>query len=305
MSVVCQIDQSVHEDVTALHAHLRRFRVKQADYYEHHFPRQNVATGAAIRYKTHDQYFNQDLQDKNELKSWIKREPEKAKEWAINWLKKRREEKGLTYAPSQAELKTLLCPTMIYYNSIGGYYNICRELGYQDRYDDELLKFVTLPKDAMIIQDTREQNALKLAAPTKIATVSEGDYALAPPNDKGVYIERKSLNDFCSSVCKGNARLRRELERATKKGYYIVMLVEDTIANAQSIEYLPHTRHIKASSSFIAKQMRDLLTDFPFSFQVLFIDGRIEAAQKLIKIFELGEQVKTVDLQWKYERGEL
>lgn len=305
MSVICQIDGSVHESIESLHALLKRFRIKQADYWCEYAPRLNVATGKPIVYKTYDQYMSQDLDDKNQLKDWIKRDPSAARSWAVDWLRKRRADRGLTYAPSQAELRTLLCPSMSYYDSVGGYYAITRELGYQDRYDDKPLTFARLPADASIIIDTREQAQLKLAAPTVTRKVDAGDYALATPHDCGIYIERKSLSDFCGTMSKGNARFRRELERATKRGHYVVMLVEATIAAAQGFPYLPQTRHVKATPAYVFKQMRDLLVDFPFSFQVVFVDGRVEAAHKVIRLFEMGEQVKTADLQWSYEQGRL
>ncbi len=305
MPFVCQLDGSMHEDIVGVHAVLKRFRVKQETYWHEVLPRHNIITGKLIPYKTYDQYVNQDFENKNELKAWIKSDPKAAREWAVNWLKKRRDEKGLTYAPSQVELRTLMCPSMPYYDSVGGYYEICRALGYYDRYDDRALVFAALPPDAVIIQDTREQNPLKLAARIEVKKLNYADYALAAPHDKGIYVERKSLSDCCGSICKGNARFRRELERATRKGHYIIMMVESELSDFQAIEYLPQTKSIRASSAYVAKQLRDLLTDFPFSFQAVFVDGRLEAARALIKIFELGEQVKTTDLQDRYEKGEL
>jgi len=94
--VICHLDNSEHETIEGVHSVLKRFRVKQEDYWHEFAPRYNVATGKLIPYKSYDQYFSQDLENKNELKAWIKKEPERAREWAINWLKKRREEKGLT-----------------------------------------------------------------------------------------------------------------------------------------------------------------------------------------------------------------
>ncbi len=304
MSVICQIDQTVHKTIKDLHAHLKRFRVKQEKYWHEFVPRFNLLTGELIPYKDYDQYMSQEFATKNELKAWIKAQPQKARQWAIDWLVRRRTEKLLTYAPSQVELRTLMCPSMPYYDSVGGYYAITRDLGYQDRYTDQPLAFAPLSAPH-IIQDSREQNPLKLAAPTVVAKVSEGDYALPAPHDKGIYIERKSLADFAGTMSKGNARFRRELARATKAGHYIVMLVESSISDAQGLNHLPQTRHVKASAIFIFKQMRDLLTDFPFSFQIVFVDGRIEAAHKVLRIFQLGDQVKTTDLQHQYEQGRL
>lgn len=305
MSVICHIDGSEHPDIASLHALLKRFRIKQEAYWHEFLPRRNRLTGDLIPYKDYDQYMTQEFATKHELKTWIKMRPDEAREWAIDWLKARKTEKNLVYAPSQAELRTLMCPSMPYYDSIGGYYEITRALGYLDRYGAAPLTFAALPADATIICDSREQNPLKLAAPTVVAKVDAGDYALAAPYDQGIYIERKSLADFAGTMSKGNARFRRELDRARTKGHYIVMLVESSITDAQGLNHLPQTRHVKASASFILKQMRDLLADYPLTLQVVFVDGRIEAAQKALRILMLGQQVKTVDLQDRYEKGEL
>lgn len=305
MSIICKIDGSVHEDIQSLHGLLKRFRIKQEAYYHEYYARYNRLTGELIPYKDYDQYMSQEFATKNELKAWIKAKPDEAKEWAINWLKARKQEKGLIYAPSQAELRTLMCPSMPYYDSIGGYYKITKSLDYTDRYDTSPLKFTTLAKDVSIIQDTREQNPLKLSLPIIVEKVECGDYALSEPYDQGVYIERKSLSDFAGTMSKGNARFRRELDRAKDKGHYLVMLVESSISDAQSLNHLPQTRHVKASASFILKQMRDILVEYPLTLQVVFVDGRIEAAQKLVQILRLGTQVKNIDLQDRYEKGEI
>lgn len=305
MSVICHIDGSVHPDIESLHALLKRFRIKQEAYHHEYNPRHNRLTGELIPYKDYDQYMSQEFATKNELKAWIKSKPEEAREWAIDWLRRRKDEKGLAYAPSQVELRTLMCPSMPYYDSIGGYYEITRTIGYLDRYGAPPAEFAPLPADAIVICDSREQNPLKLAALTKRTKVDEGDYALAAPYDMGVYIERKSLADFAGTMSKGNARFRRELDRAQTKGHYIVMLVESSINDAQGLNHLPQTRHVKASATFVLKQMRDLLTDYPLTLQVIFVDGRVEAAQKAVKILAMGNQARRVDLQHLYEQGVL
>lgn len=308
MGYVCSIDQTTHESERELHIHLRSLKVKLKDYYEKHESRFDIATGALIPYTesmTRDKYLAQEFVSKKSIRHLIKVKPEVAKVWAINYLKKRKEEKKLIYAPSQIELRTLLCPSKRYYDSIGGYYNLTRTLGFQERYMDATLTFKPLPANAVIVQDSREQNPLQLSRKTVIAKVSEGDYALAKPYDKGIYIERKSLADLVGTVSfKGNARFRRELSRAAKAGHYIVMLVE-TEGDIEANDYLPQIQHAKASPSYVAKQLRDLLTDYPLSFQALFVNGRDVAAQTVIKIFELGEQVRNVDLHDAWEKGDL
>jgi hypothetical protein len=292
--------------------------MKQETYYVQYFAKKCLGTGQSIPFKTVDQYLAQDFIDKNAIKAFIKKEPSKAREWAISWLKKRKEEKGLVYAPSQVELRSLQCPSQPYFDSVGGYYKITKELGFKDRYTNESLVFNALPGDCSVIVDNREQKPLKFAIKTTKGTIHEGDYALAAPHDKGIYVERKSLNDMVSTLNrrinerekkKGGVtvdtsfdRFDRELARAAEKGNYIVMVVENSISDALSFNYLPQLRWSRVSPSHVMKNLRELLTKYPLSFQAVFTDGRDEAARVTMRIFEMGEQVRRVDLQNALER---
>ncbi len=260
--------------------------------------------------------------NKNVLKAWLKEQPrEVGLQWAKDWLVKRRAEKGLVYAPSQAELRTLCCPSMPYYEKVaadeGGYYGVTAALGFALRYGKEPLVFTPLAADACIVCDTREQAPIVLPQ-MKRDTVGVGDYALCSPYDTGVRIERKSLSDFCGTLSgrkqtrEGKTkttewsnleRFDRELTRAQEAGLYVVMMVETSITDAQRFNYLPQTKWVKATSAYIFHNLRELLTRYPLSFQVLFVDGRREMATKMLRVFELGAQVRDVDLQFIHEEG--
>lgn len=314
MSVICKIDNSEWDTLEDMHDFLRR-RMKRSDYYELYYPKKCRQTGEKISFKDYKQYFAQDFKDKIAMKQWFKANPVEAKEWAIEWLRKRKEEKGLVYAPSQVELRSLQCPSMPYYESIGGYYAITQALGFKERYSIQVPKMVALPDNACVVVDTREQAPLKLPVLTISAKVEEGDYALAPPHDKGIYIERKGLGDFvgtlnCRKVTrkkKGDdssfERFDRELARAVEKGSYIVMLVEASINDALGFEYLPQMKWTKVSASHVFKNLRDLLVKYPLNFQVVFASGRKDAATKMMNLFKMGVQVKTMDLQYAVEKG--
>ena len=120
--LTCALDGKVFENIKDLHAHIKIFRLTNGkrilleDYYHEYFPRYDKATGALIPYKDPEQYFSQEFTDKNSLKKWLKENPEEGKIWAVEWLKKRKESKSLEYAPSYVELRSLQCPTHLYYN---------------------------------------------------------------------------------------------------------------------------------------------------------------------------------------------
>lgn len=320
MSYTCLIDNTSHETLDALHAYVKAgWRLSQKSYWTLYAPRKDLCTGEPIAFKDAEQYLAADFANKLTLKRWLKEQPrEVGLKWAKEWLAKRKVAKGLVYAPSQAELRTLCTPTMPYYESVavaeGGYYGVTTALGFKSRYRLDALHYSTLSPDTVVTQDTREQAPVKLPLKTTVATLNVGDYAIAPPYDTHVRIERKSLSDFCGTLSarkvarKGGedsayARFDRELTRAAQQNLYVVMMVEANITDAQRFDYLPQTKWVKASPAYVTRNLRDLLVKHPLTFQVVFVDGRAEMAAKMQRIFELGAQVRDIDLQHAYEEG--
>ncbi len=325
MSIICHIDQTAHASLDDLHAYIKSaYRVSQKSYYATYVPRKDLCTGEPIPFKDVEQYLSTDFVNRITLKRWLKEQPrEVGLKWAKAWLTKRKASKGLVYAPSQAELRTLCAPTMPYYESVaaaeGGYYGVTTALGFKSRYNKTPLTFTPLSRNAVIVRDSREKLPITLPCATQIGALDVGDYAIAQVDyDKGIRIERKSLGDFCGTLSgrkqtrEGKTvttewnnleRFDRELERATAQNLYVVMMVEAHINDAQRFDYLPQTKWVKATPSYIFKNLRDLLVKYPLTFQVVFIDGKREMAAKMMRVFELGAQVREVDLQWTYEEG--
>ncbi len=258
-----------------------------------------------------------------DLKRWLKEQPPQVGlAWAKEWLVERKTTKGLVFAPSQAELRTLCAPTMPWYEKVaaheGGYYGVTAALGFKSRYVKSRLVYQTLLAGVSVIQDSREQTPIKLPLESVVAALDVGDYALSAPHDQGIRIERKSLGDFCGTLSgrkqtrEGKTkttewsnleRFDRELARATEQGLHVVMMVEANINDAQRFNYLPQTKWVKASPSYILRNLRDLLVKYPLSFQVLFVEGRREMASKMMRVFQLGAQVRETDLQHALEEG--
>lgn len=249
------------------------------------------------------------------LHNWIKANPESAPLWAVDYLKQRQQEKKLIYAPSQAELRTLYCPTMAYYDFIGGYNKITYNLGFKPRYIEEPLRFLPFDKSLEIICDTREQKPLKFPYKTINQKLDWGDYALSSRFDIGIRIERKGCGDFWGTFSSKKIehkkittdtpcqRFERELIRAQEANGYLIMMVESSVGDTE--KYREHSKFGKAGSAHVFKNMRDLLAKYPLRWQVIFVDGRHDMSTKLIKIFEMGLQAKRIDLQYSLEKGEL
>jgi len=68
-----------------------------------------------------------------------------------------------------------------------------------------------------IIIDTREQRPLKFTGHKTIRRkLDEGDYN-SPDTEHKIVLERKSLDDFYSSIIQGHARFKAEIIRAINK----------------------------------------------------------------------------------------
>lgn len=312
--MLCLYDQTEHATLEDLLKHLRRLKIKQEIYFNEIAPQRDLCTGEVIPFKAPaERYLKTQFSHKNHLKRWIKENPIEGRKWAIDWLIGRKADKRLIYPPSQVELRSLMCPTIKYYDAVGGYSAICHELGYVIRYDGPLP--ASRPLDCPVVIDNREQKPLKLDGPTIAGTLTCGDYGLPVSYDKGIFIERKSLEDFVSSLSDREtrpgdsnlARITRELERATEMGAYIVMLVEKDINDAlgfNKIGCVP-LKHCRVTPEHIFKNLRDLLVKFPLNFQVLFVAGRVEAKNAVPRLLAMGEDVKRIDLQAAYEKKEL
>lgn len=308
-SNVCKLDGTVFGSREELHAYIRRFKLSQEKYYTECYPRFDKLTKQKIPYKSFEQYFSSDFCNNGNVRMWIQQNPVEGLEWAKNFLKKRKEAKGLVYAPSQTELRSLPCPTMKYFDYAAkeGYYAMCESLGFQNRFKDEPMTFQELPADVQMICDTREKHPIVTKLPTITHKLDVGDYGLTAPHDKGIYIDRKSLPDFIGTMCGKNfERFSREVERAAINGHYLIMMVERPITEALEFNENEQIRqHVKATPEYVFHNVRQLLTQYPRDFQVCFCNGRMDMAKKMVKVFQLGESVKQIDLQWKIEKGEL
>ena len=307
MSVICKIDGKEFKDEKSLHFALKGYGLNKVKYYQTYYERRDLLTNELINFKTKEQYLSSDFNDKNNMKRWLKEQPlEKAQEYCKQLLIKRKETKNLTYSPTQVELRTIMAPSIIFYNKIfKDYYDICSSIGLENKYIHPKLignnfKNRLTEKDTIFV-DTREQSWLKFDIPFEIKTLSFGDYACSNDNC-GCFIERKSLSDFISTLSvKNYDRFKNEIEKALKNNSYIIVMVEETLTNALSFQYLPHiSKKIKATPEYIFHNVRELLQNYS-NLQFLFVDGRKEMTRMIESIFASRCFYKKIDLQLAYD----
>jgi len=307
MSVICKVDGKEFKDEKSLHFALKSYGLNKVKYYQKYYERRDLLTGELINFKTKEQYLNSDFNDKNNMKKWLKEQPlDKAQEYCKNILIKRKENKGIIYSPSQIELRTIMAPSIIFYNKIfKDYYDICSAIGLENKFIHPNLvnnNFKNkLNKKDTIYVDTREQSWLKFDIPFEIKTLPFGDYACSNDNCS-CFIERKSLSDFISTLSvKNYDRFKNEIEKAKKNNSYVIVMVEESLANALSFPYLPHiSKKIKATPEYIFHNVRELLQEYD-NLQFLFVDGRKEMTRLIEAIFASKCFYKKIDLQLAYD----
>ena len=307
MSVICKVDGKEFKDEKSLHLALRGYGLNKEKYYHTYYPKKDLLTGDTINFKTKEQYFNSDFNDKNNMKKWLKSQPlENSKEYCIDLLKKRKKDKNLIYSPCQIELRTIMSPSIVFYNKIfDDYYDVCSSLGLENKFIhpkniSNQFNF-KLTKNDTIYVDTREQNWLKFNIPFEIKTLPYGDYTCSNDNCN-CYIERKSLSDFISTLSVGNLeRFKKEIEKARQNQSYLVVVIEEKLQSALSFQYLPHiSKKIKATPEFIFHNVRSLLQEYD-NLQFLFVDGREEMKRTIEAILASKCFYKRVDLQLAYD----
>lgn len=307
MPVICKVDGKQFKDDKALHMALKGYGLNKVKYYQKYFERRDLLTNELINFKTKEQYLNSDFNDKNNMKKWLKAQaPEKAQEYCKELLIKRKEVKNLTYSPTQVELRTIMAPSIIFYNTIfKDYYDICSSIGLENKFIHPNLigdhfKNKLTNKDTIYV-DTREQSWLKFDIPFEIKTLGFGDYACSNDNC-GCFIERKSLSDFISTLSVKNFdRFKNEIEKAKKNNSYIIVMVEEKLTSALSFQYLPHiSKKIKATPEYIFHNVRELLQTYD-NLQFLFVDGRGEMTTIIESIFASNCFYKKIDLQLAYD----
>ena len=315
--LTCKIDGESFETEKELHKHLRKHKIRIAEYYQKYYPRYDKHDGKMIKFKNKKQYLSTDFNTKTNLRMWLKSIPnEEAKEYCKNILTSRKEEKELIYAPTQVELISIMSPPVQFYNELfGDYYRLCSQLGFKIKYE----KFMDIVSGAewnkpeyKIFVDTREQKPLKFKRGIEVRTLKFGDYAFSSKQATcNCYIERKSLADLIGTLSGGYERFINEIKRSEEDEAYLVILVEAKLSDAMYFNHKVKSyngervfKKVKATPEFIFHKVRKITQKYP-NVQFLFVNGRREASRVVERIFTAGCVHKKIDLQLAYDLKKL
>ena len=311
MKLECKACDKVFSSERSLHAHIKVHNLRVVSYYQKYYPRYDLHDGSIIKFKSKEQYFSQDFNNRTNQRKWIESQDKTdAKEYLKSLLEKRIETKEISFSPCQVELRSLLIPSIVFYEKFfDDYYQLCREIGLNNKYKkiNELIVANGYSEDEglEIFIDTREQMPLDFNFPSRVRTLKYGDYALSNKDITcNCYIERKSLADFISTISVANHdRFCREIERAKEDNANLIILVEDTLSHAMSFPFLPYiSKKIKVTPEFIFHKVRRMIQNYDH-IQFLFVKDRGEASRVTEKIFFSKCVYKDIDLQLAYDKG--
>lgn len=298
----CKICSKVFKSLNGLHKHLHVHNTSIAEYYYKHFPRYDKGNPSDyIIYKNYNQYFTSNFNSRESFILWAaeNEDIEEVKDYCLKEILLRKERKSLVYIPTQVELKSLMLPSYFglkkIFGSIENFTKECESLGLKRKFDYKTdFQLSDLPDSIFI--DTREQKPLDLPVDTKIMKLPVGDYCPSTNIFDNVFIERKSVADLFGTLTNGIERFEREIAKAAELDLYLVVLVDGSYA--ETMDFSSNYGYKgKTNGKHIFHEIRDLMFKYD-NIQFVFAGSRYRASELMLKIFQLRNQVRTLDLEF-------
>lgn len=299
----CKICNTGFSTERGLHIHVsKNEKLLVSEYYHKYYPRYDLYDGKIIEFSTKESYFQKDFNSRKNFALWAKNNDKKVVlNYSTEKLKERIEKKNLLFAPCHVELRSLMLPSISGWDSLCGinkYLNLCNDNGCASRFD-----YFDLVKNALDVKkiyvDTREKTPWEFKIKTEVKKIKCGDYSV---DGSSVFIERKSLADLVGTLSvKNYDRFSREIERAKKNNIYLVVLCEESLSAV--LNYYPKKFFgQKVSGSYIFNKIRKLLQSFD-NLQFCFTEKGLNTTDIAISIFQKGDRVCNIDIQYYLESG--
>ena len=296
----CKICDAEFPSERSLHAHIKAHGILLVEYYTTFYPRKNLYTGEPIEFRDKKQYFSSYFSNRSEIRKWLETANKKeAKHILEIMLKDRIISKNLQYAPNHLELKLNNLPSInMFKNNFGSYNEVCKKLHVEPLYNKILKnKFLELNEnldDMEILIDTREQKPLSFKN-SKKQKLDYGDYTASGKYYNKTYIDRKSEEDFKSTMTVGYERFKREIERSIEFDSYLYIIIESSIKKI--IDNNPKAYH-ESNLKFIWHRMREITHKFPRKCQFVFSGGRNRSKNLIPILLYAGEEAWSTDVQY-------
>tara|TARA_Y100000592_G_scaffold67488_1_gene104867 strand:+ start:13435 stop:14385 length:951 start_codon:yes stop_codon:yes gene_type:complete len=309
----CKICQKEFTTARGLHTHIRKIHgLSQAEYYKEFYPRKSWLTNKPIQFKNVKDYFSKNFNSPKELREWcLIEKQDKVKEHILKLLKDRIRDAELSCAPSHIELLLRGLPTIDIYKKIfGSYSEACRQASVEPMFPRPINHEIFSQKqdidDIEIVIDTREQKPLSFKKSIE-HKLDFGDYTCLGSRYTKTYIDRKSENDFKTTLSKGQLdRFTRELQRAKDFNSFLYILVEGSIEDIKrynnctfgGVKKSPHNFQLE----FIWHNMRILQHEFRQNCQFIFSGSRANSTRLIPVLLKYGQALWQVDLQYYIDK---
>jgi hypothetical protein len=283
--------------------------MKIDEYYNSFHPRFDLYSKEPIPFKNREQYLNQEFLSRNNMINWFKNQTMSvARSYAIELLYRflvKRKSQGTLIAPCQTELRTLLIPSIVYFDKLFdiGFDNIVKNIGFQERFlytDSKIRELPNTAKEGIpkIAQDSREQDPFNIQK-SIITKLDFADYVGYEDWFSNIFIERKNLSDMINTISEFE-RFEKEIKRAKELNAYIIVLVEDSLNNF--LDEGNYFRNSKVTNEYLAHNLRKLIRE-NLNLQFVFCRNRLDAEKYLINILKMGENAKMLDWQFILDKG--
>lgn len=296
--MICEECKSSFQTLKGLHLHVGKSHYSLQEYYSKHFPRMDLTSGEPIVFKDVEDYFEKDFNSKENFALWCsKNESKRVQEYILNMFLKRAKKKQTNRVPSHLELKSLFLPSWFglisifktkenVVNSLSSVLELKFDYINNPKFDN---------KEPEIIIDTREQFPLSFPNSKKMK-LSCGDYSTTGELFSDVFIERKSLNDLASTLSSGKERFLKEIDRAKKLNYYLVVVVEDEFN--KTLNWGPTNSFSRiANGKYLFFTIRNILNNSN-NIQFVFSGSRQNSLKIIPKIFQMKGEVRNFDLEY-------
>jgi len=288
----------------SLHAHIKKHGMLLGDYYVKNFPRFNKLTKTQLPFKNVTDYFAKDFLNHNQLLKWCAAaSQEEVKEYILQKLKERVEEKNYEVAPSTVELFVSELPTMdIYKTHFGSYKEACNLCGVKPMFGKNWP--TDTRKDCQNVKiyiDSREQKPLSFKN-SEIMKLDVGDYSVGRDLYAHTHVDRKSFGDLCSTVTVGRERFERELQRAADLGIYVFVVAETNLYSIKDTNYFSPKRY---NLDYVFHNLKEIQHKFYKNCQFVFSGNRSNSATLIPILLVNGPKLWEVDIQYFVDKGEV
>lgn len=295
----CAICQKEFALDKSLHGHIKAHGLKVGEYYQKCSPRKDLYTNQLIEFKNKPQYFSAFFNSSSNMNKWFANSSrEDSQQLIADMFQGKQDQKEFAVLPPDLYLRLAKLPDK---SIIKRFFGSCDAFATFCGLDNFLSQRIPegfwgdLKEDVDILIDTREQKPLSFPNSTK-HKLDFGDYSSRGYYSK-TFIERKSPSDFASTMIHGYDRFCRELERCKQFNSYMFVLIEST---PQKMYTEP--MYQKPNMAYLWHNVRELILEFPFTFQFCFTGNRAGSKFLIPRILYYGQQMWKVDLDFYLNR---